>query len=250
DLLLQLRVLLEHRLVVFGHVVEEGVDLVDVEAAEPPDGELLLANIERANAHGTSDVLADLGGDSIQHRDQEFLQKIQHANHDHRREVDPHLGDRQPLAHRPEHRLGHTVQEPHDRVVGIRAHPRDDRAGDDDPDVGDDDEVDEVRERDEEVVDDEHHFGPWPSSRERSVARSTALMNVVRIPPSSSAAMPAIEVPPGELTMSLSAPGCRPVSSKSFAAPSTVWVARVIAVMRSSPMRTPPSASDSITTAT
>src|SRR5207249_2287632 len=81
-----------------------------------------------------------------------------------------------------------------------------------------------------------------PSSRERWVARSTALMNVVRIPPSSSAAMPAIEVPPGEQTMSLTAPGWSPVSRSSAAAPRTVWVARVIAVIRSSPIRTPPSA--------
>src|SRR6266850_35978 len=197
-----------------------------------------------------SDVLADLGGDSVQHRDQEFLQEVKHENHDHRRKVEPHLGGRQPLAHRPQHRLGHPVQEAHDRVVRIGVHPREDRPRDDDPDVGDDDDVDEVRQRDEEIVDDEHHLGPCPSSRERCVARSTALMKVVRMPPSSSAAMPAIEVPPGELTMSLSAPGCMPVSSKSFAAPRTVWVASVIAVIRSSPIRTPPSASDSITMAT
>src|SRR6185369_7593981 len=189
-------------------------------------------------------------GDPIQHRDQEFLQKIQHQNDDHRRKVDPHLADRQPLPYRPEHRLGYPVQESHDRVVRVGAHPRNDRPRDDDPDVGHDHEVHEIRQRHDEVVDDEHHFGPWPSSRERTVARSTALMKVVRMPPSSSAATPAIEVPPGELTMSLSAPGCMPVSSKSLAAPSTVWVARVIAVIRSSPIRTPPSASDSITMAT
>ena len=75
-------------------------------------------------------------------------------------------------------------------------------------------------------------------------------MKVVRIPPSSRAAIPAIEVPPGELTMSFSAPGWRPVSRRSLAAPSTVWVASVIAVIRSSPIFTPPSASDSITSAT
>src|SRR5262249_29235598 len=74
-LLLQLRVLLQHRLVVLGHVVEERVDLVDVEPAKPAHAELLLANIERTNAHETSDVLADLGGESVQHRDQESLQK-------------------------------------------------------------------------------------------------------------------------------------------------------------------------------
>src|SRR5439155_1628404 len=197
-----------------------------------------------------SDVLPDLGGDPEQHRDQEFLQKVKHENDDHGREVQPDLVHRQPLAHRPQHRLGHPVEKAHDRVVGVRAHPRDDRPGDQDPDVGDDDQVDEGRQRAEEVADDEHYFGPRPSSRERWVARSTALMKVVRMPPSSSAAIPAIVVPPGELTMSLSAPGCSPVSRRSFAAPSTVWVARGIAVARSRPMRTPPSASYSITIAT
>src|SRR5256712_4868290 len=194
-------------------------------------------------------LLPDLGGDPIQHRDQEFLQEVKHENHDHGREVEPELMHRQPLAHPPQHRLGHPVQEAHEGVVGIGAHPRKDRPRDDDPDVGDDEQVDEVRQRDEEVIDDEHHFGPCPSSRERWVARSTALMSVVRIPPSSSAAMPAIEVPPGEQTMSLTAPGWSPVSRNSVAAPRTVWVARFIAVIRSSPIRTPPSASASITTA-
>jgi len=51
DLLLELRVLLQHRLVVFGDVVEERVDLVGVEAPQPLDGELLLANVERTDAH-------------------------------------------------------------------------------------------------------------------------------------------------------------------------------------------------------
>src|SRR5213594_4268389 len=51
DLLLELRVLLEHRFVVLGDVVEEGVDLVGVEAPQQPDGELLLADIQRADAH-------------------------------------------------------------------------------------------------------------------------------------------------------------------------------------------------------
>src|SRR5437870_2209204 len=84
DLLLQLRVLLEHGLVVLGDVVEKGIDLVDVKATKPLDAELLLTDIERTDTHEASDVLAHLGGDSVQHRDQEFLQKIQHENHDHR----------------------------------------------------------------------------------------------------------------------------------------------------------------------
>src|SRR6185436_3767948 len=197
-----------------------------------------------------SGLLPDLGGNSEQHRNQEFLQEVKHENHDHWGEVEPDLKTPQPLAHRPEHRLGHPVQESHDRVVRVGAHPGQERPRDDDPDVRDDDHVQQACHGANEIADDEHYFGPCPSSRERWVARSTALMNVVRSPPSSSAAMPAIVVPPGELTMSLSAPGCSPVSSRSFAAPSTVWVARVIAVARSRPMRTPPSASDSITIAT
>src|SRR4029450_4052073 len=51
DLLLELGVLLQHRFVILGDVVEEGVDLVDIEASEPLDGELLLANVERTDAH-------------------------------------------------------------------------------------------------------------------------------------------------------------------------------------------------------
>src|SRR2546428_7260807 len=51
DLFLELRVLLEHRFVVLGDVVEEGVDLLRVEAPQQLDGELLLADIQRADAH-------------------------------------------------------------------------------------------------------------------------------------------------------------------------------------------------------
>src|SRR6058998_1582576 len=197
-----------------------------------------------------SGLLPDLGGDSVQHRDQEFFQEVKHENHDHGGEVEPDLKGPQSLAHGPQRRLGHPVHEAHERIVRVGAHPGEDRPRDDDPDVHDDDHVEQTRHRTDEVAGDEHYFGPCPSSRERWVARSTALMNVVRSPPSSSAAIPAMVVPPGELTMSLSAPGCSPVSRRSFAAPSTVWVARVIAVARSRPMRTPPSASDSITIAT
>src|SRR5215831_2897528 len=197
-----------------------------------------------------SGLLPHLGGDSEQHRDHEFLQEVKHENHDHGGEVETDLKAPQPFAHGPQHRLGHPVEKLHDRIVWVGAHPGEERPRDDDPDVRHDEHVEEARHRADEIADDEHYFGPCPSSRERWVARSTALMNVVRSPPSSRAAIPAIVVPPGELTMSLSAPGCNPVSSRSFAAPSTVWVARVIAVARSSPMRTPPSARDSITTAT
>ena len=89
DLLLELRVLLQDCLVVLGNIVEEGVDLVDVEAPEPLDGELLLTNVERADAHRASGLLPDLGGDSVQHRNQELLQEVKHENHDHGRESSP-----------------------------------------------------------------------------------------------------------------------------------------------------------------
>src|SRR5262245_22500799 len=89
------------------------------------------------------------------------------------------------------------------------------------------------------------HF-PWrPSSRARFVAVSTALMSVVRRPPSSSVCKPAIAVPPGDVTMSLSRPGCSSVSSNSLAEPITVCAARRCALRRESPTLTPASASAS-----
>src|SRR5437867_5059573 len=248
-LLLELRVLLEHRLVVFGDVVQEGVDLVDVEAAEPLDRELLLTDIERADAHRGLRLLSYADREVSQGLDDHPFDDLEGEQYDQRRQVQVQ-GHRQPVADRAQDGLGHAVQKAHDRVVGVRVHPGDQRAGDDDPEVYPEGDFEHPRDREDDITQDEHYVGPCPSSRERSVARSTALMKVVRMPPSSSAATPAIDVPPGELTMSLSAPGCRPVSSRSFAAPRTVWVARVIAVIRSRPMRTPPSASDSITTAT
>src|SRR5262249_45891413 len=51
DLLLQQRRLLEHGLIVFGHVVEECVDLLRVVALEHLRRELLLANVVRGDAH-------------------------------------------------------------------------------------------------------------------------------------------------------------------------------------------------------
>src|SRR5207247_11464446 len=122
------------------------------------------------------------------------------------------------------------VHEAHERSVRVGPHPGEDRPRDDDPDVHDDDHVEQTRHRTDEVAGDEHYFGPCPSSRERWVARSTALMNVVRSPPSSSAAIPAMVVPPGELTMSLSAPGCSPGSRRSFAARSPAWGGGAVAI--------------------
>lgn len=61
-----------------------------------------------------------------------------------------------------------------------------------------------------------------PSSVARRVALSTASIKVRRSPPLSSVCRPAIAVPPGLVTMSLSRPGCSPVSSSSLAEPYTV----------------------------
>ena len=48
----------------------------------------------------------------------------------------------------------------------------------------------------------------WPSSAARRVAASTASMRAPRTPPRSRACRPAMVVPPGLATMSLSTPGC------------------------------------------
>src|SRR5581483_4808767 len=178
------------------------------------------------------------------------IEKIDGQNDDHRRQVDAHLQRGQPMTDGSQHRLRDAVEKAHDRIERIGIHPGQHRARDDDPEVRLQHEMDQVGHGHQELAGQEHYAGPRPSSRERSVARSTARMNVVRMPPSSSAAMPAMVVPPGDDTMSLSAPGCRPVSDSSVAAPSTVCVASVMAVARSSPIFTPPSASDSITMAT
>src|SRR5919108_1416892 len=185
-----------------------------------------------------------------QGRNQKAVEKEDREDHDHGRQVEPDGQRRQPMPDRAQDRLRDPIEEAHDRIERIRVHPRQHGARDDDPEVGLQQEVEQVRQRQDQVARDEHYAGPRPSSRERRVARSTARMNVVRIPPSSSAAMPAIVVPPGEDTMSLSAPGWRPVSASSVAAPSTVCVASVKAVAPSKPLFTPPSASDSMTMAT
>jgi len=52
----------------------------------------------------------------------------------------------------------------------------------------------------------------YPNSIDRFHAASTALITVLRNAPSSRAAIPAIVVPPGEVTMSFNSPGCFPVS--------------------------------------
>src|SRR5213594_1273048 len=51
DLLLEQRRLLEQRLVVLGHVVEEGVDLLGVVALEHLRRELLLSDVVWGDAH-------------------------------------------------------------------------------------------------------------------------------------------------------------------------------------------------------
>ena len=53
-------------------------------------------------------------------------------------------------------------------------------------------------------------------------------------------------VPPGDVTLSFSRPGCSPVSSAILAAPNTVCAASCRAASRGSPIFTPPSASASM----
>src|SRR5258705_625319 len=53
ELLLEERVLLDQRLVVLGDVLEEGVHLLDIEAAEHSHRELLLPNVHGCDAHGS-----------------------------------------------------------------------------------------------------------------------------------------------------------------------------------------------------
>ena len=57
------------------------------------------------------------------------------------------------------------------------------------------------------------------------LAASMASIIAARTPASSMARMPRMVVPPGEQTLSLSAPGCRPLSSSILPAPLTVWAA-------------------------
>src|SRR5436309_1749727 len=86
--------------------------------------------------------------------------------------------------------------------------------------------IDEEKELQElEAVDDEqrqqvpHRF---ENSCERRVPASTASMSALRTPRASSAASPAIVVPPGVATRSFQTAGCSPLSSTSCAAPSSV----------------------------
>ena len=65
------------------------------------------------------------------------------------------------------------------------------------------------------------------------------------MPRSSSVRTPWIVEPAGEQTLSLSTPGCWPVSSTIFAVPSIICAAYWIADARGRPHATPPSAIDS-----
>mmetsp|Transcript_30273 Transcript_30273/g.81370 ORF Transcript_30273/g.81370 Transcript_30273/m.81370 type:complete len:215 (+) Transcript_30273:420-1064(+) len=71
-------------------------------------------------------------------------------------------------------------------------------------------------------------------------------MTVARIWPCSRACTPAMVVPPGLVTWSLSSPGCLPVSRTMVAAPRTVFAASCVATGRGSPALTPPSLSASM----
>src|SRR5439155_218841 len=63
------------------------------------------------------------------------LDELDHEQDDHGRQVEPRGDGRQAVADRAEHRLRDTVEEAHHRVEGIRAHPGEDRARDDDPEI-------------------------------------------------------------------------------------------------------------------
>ena len=69
-----------------------------------------------------------------------------------------------------------------------------------------------------------------PSSCALSVALPTVSMKAPRTPCCSSVFTPTIVLPPGEQTISLSSPGCLPVSSTILAAPNTVCAASLCAV--------------------
>ena len=66
---------------------------------------------------------------------------------------------------------------------------------------------------------------PYPSCLVFSTAASTASMHALRKPLRSSAATPAMVLPPGLHTSSLSCPGCRPVRSTISALPSSICAA-------------------------
>mmetsp|Transcript_8190 Transcript_8190/g.17680 ORF Transcript_8190/g.17680 Transcript_8190/m.17680 type:complete len:223 (+) Transcript_8190:226-894(+) len=88
--------------------------------------------------------------------------------------------------------------------------------------------------------------GMPPSCIDRLVAAVTAEIVAARNPAFSSASTPAIVVPPGLVTSSLSFPGCSLLSNTITAAPLTVCAASSIATSLGNPERTPPSASASI----
>mmetsp|Transcript_23867 Transcript_23867/g.61275 ORF Transcript_23867/g.61275 Transcript_23867/m.61275 type:complete len:223 (-) Transcript_23867:437-1105(-) len=84
------------------------------------------------------------------------------------------------------------------------------------------------------------------SSSARLAAAFTAFMKAARRPPTSSWCTPAIVVPAGEHTASLSCPGCLPVSTTILAEPITVCAASCREISRGRPAATPPSASASM----
>src|SRR5215510_1175243 len=195
----------------------------------------------------TCSVGSPCGPPSIaRERPQERLHRpLDEQDDDHRREVEaPGPPRGQDLPDGREHGLGKAAQRAHDGMIRAQVDPGDEGGGDDHPDV----DVEHFLQEGDDA--DGQHPQEAPSSRERSVARSTAWMKARRSPPSSRAAMPAMVVPPGDETMSLSWPGCTPVSSTRRAEPSTVCAARVMAMARSSPIFTPPSASASMVMAT
>src|SRR4030095_9284691 len=71
---------------------------------------------------------------SVQRRQDHSLEELDGDEHDERREGEAaRLPRGQEIADGAEHGLGRLVEELHDRVPGIRAHPGDERGGDDHP---------------------------------------------------------------------------------------------------------------------
>src|SRR2546426_7861730 len=68
---------------------------------------------------GTSDSLPEARGEIVERADQERLEKVDREQDDHRRQVESHRDRRESesVADRTQHRLGHTDNEAHDRVV-------------------------------------------------------------------------------------------------------------------------------------
>ena len=129
ELLLEELVLLEQRLVVLGEILEERVHLLDVEAAEHPHRELLLADVHGRDAHG--DLLSTGAEQATRGRITRSMNWMARITMSGERSSPPvfHGGSSRRTGR--QHRLGDLAEEQHDRVARVGADPRDQRRGDD-----------------------------------------------------------------------------------------------------------------------